>query len=69
MDKKKFKTKLELIEELGISKAAFYRLLKRKNIPTTRQMLSPKTENELRIELGFPPIPDFEPLSRQDETR
>jgi DNA invertase Pin-like site-specific DNA recombinase len=59
MEKQKFKTKLELIEELGISKSTFYRLLEKKKIKTTRQILSPKIENELRIELGFTPLPGF----------
>ncbi len=60
MKNQRFKTKLELIEELGISKSAFYRLLEKKNIQTTRQILNPRTENELRVELGFPPLPGFE---------
>ena len=60
MGKPRFKTKLEFIQELGISKSTFYRLLDKKNIKTTRQMLSPRVENELRVELGFPPLPGFE---------
>ncbi|GEM_PF-1839753 len=60
MEKQKFKTKLQLIDELGLSKSAFYRLLEKKNIQTSPEMLSPKTENELRIALGFPPLAGFE---------
>ncbi|MDO8336425.1 MAG: hypothetical protein Q7T74_06630, partial [Candidatus Saccharibacteria bacterium] len=60
MKRQKFKTKLELIQELGISKSTFYRMLEKKRIQTTRQMLSPRDENELRVELGFAPLPGFE---------
>ena len=69
MENQKFKTKLELIQELGISRATFYRLLKKKNIKTSRQVLSPRDENELRIELGFSPLPGFERNMGQDEKR
>jgi hypothetical protein len=68
MEKQRFKTKLELINELGLSKATFYRLLRKKNIQTTREMLCPKTENELRLELGFLPLPGFESSMVQIET-
>ncbi len=68
MEKQRFKTKLELIEELGLSKSTFYRLMEKKNIQTSPEMLSPKTENELRIELGFPPLPGFEPKMGQNGT-
>lgn len=64
----RFKSKLELINELGISKATFYRLLKKKNIPTTRHMLTPRTENEIRVALGFLPLSGFESSVRHDET-
>lgn len=67
MKKQKFKTKLELIEELGLSKATFYRLLEMKNIQTTRYMLSPKAENELRVKLGFSPLIGFESSMEQIE--
>jgi len=63
MEKQKFKTKLQLIDELGLSKSAFYRLLEKKNIQTSPEMLSPKTENELRIALGFPPLAVIKPLT------
>jgi ACT domain-containing protein len=69
MEKQRFKTKSELIEELGLSRSTFYRLLEKKNIQTSRQMLCPKEENELRLELGFPPLPGFESPLKQDETR
>lgn len=68
MENQKFKTKLELIQELGISRATFYRMLAKKNIKTNRQILSPKDENELRIELGFSPLPGFESNMGQIET-
>ena len=68
MEKQKFKTKLELIEELGLSKATFYRLLEKNNIRTTRKMLSPRTENELRVGLGFLTLPGFESNMEQIET-
>ncbi len=60
MGKQKFKTKLELIQELGISKSTFYRLLRKKKIRTTPEMLCPQNENELRLALGFPPLSGFE---------
>lgn len=60
MGKQKFKTKLQLIDELGLSKSAFYRLLKKKNIQTSPEMLCPQRVNELRIALGFPPLSGFD---------
>jgi len=60
MEKQKFKTKLQFIDELGLSKSAFYRLLKKKKIRTTPEMLCPQEENELRIALGFSPLSGFE---------
>ncbi len=60
MIKIKFKTKLEFIGELGLSKSTFYRLVRKKNILTTPEMLCPQKENELRIALGFPPLSGFE---------
>jgi hypothetical protein len=60
MEKQKFKTKREFIDELGISKSTFYRLVKKKNLKITSEMLSPNAENELRIALGFSPLPGFE---------
>lgn len=60
MENQKFKTKRELAEELGLSKSSFYRLIQKKEISTTPEMISPKTENELRVALGFPPLPGFE---------
>jgi predicted DNA-binding transcriptional regulator AlpA len=54
MDKLKFKTKREFIEEIGLSKSTFYRLIQKKNIPLTSELLSPKEEQELRNALGFP---------------
>lgn len=56
MEKLKFKTKLELLQELGISRSAFYRRLQKKNIKPTPELMSPKVENEIRIALGFPPL-------------
>ncbi len=52
-----FKTKCQFMQELGLSKSTFYRLLKKNDIPTTPELLSPHSENELRMRLGFPPIP------------
>ncbi len=60
MENQKFKTKREFAEELGLSKSTFYRMVQKKDIPTTPEMISPKTENELRIALGFPPLPGFD---------
>lgn len=60
MENQKFKTKRELAEELGLSKSSFYRMIQKKEIATTPEMISPKTENELRVALGFPPLPGFE---------
>jgi hypothetical protein len=60
MVKIKFKTKLEFIGELGLSKSSFYNLIKKKNIRTTPELLTPQKENELRLALGFPPLPGFE---------
>ena len=54
MNNPKFKTKREFIEEIGLSKSTFYRLIKKKNIPLTSELLSPKEEQELRNALGFP---------------
>jgi hypothetical protein len=59
MEKQKFKTKLEFIQELGLSKSTFYRLAEKKNIRTNPEMLSPQAENDLRIALGFPPLHGF----------
>ncbi len=61
MEHQKFKTKLELIKALGLSKSAFYRLLAEKKIKTTPNLIDPKTENQLRIALGFSPDPGSEP--------
>ena len=60
MEKQKFKTKREFIKDLGLSKSAFYRLARKKNILTTPELLTPKTENELRLALDFPPLQGFE---------
>ena len=60
MENQKFKTKREFAEELGLSKSTFYRMVQKKDIATTPEMISPKTENELRIALGFPPLPGFD---------
>jgi ACT domain-containing protein len=56
MENLKFKTKLEFLQELGISRSAFYRRLQKQNIKTSPELLNPKTENEIRVALGFPPI-------------
>lgn len=61
MKTQKFKTKLELFKELGLSKSSFYRLKLKKNIKTTPKLLTPKAENDLRVALDFPPLPDFKP--------
>jgi hypothetical protein len=55
----KFKTKLELVKELGLSKSTFYRLVEKKNIPKSPKLLTPQAENELRVALGFPPLKGF----------
>jgi hypothetical protein len=59
MGELKFKTKLELVKELGLSKSTFYRLVKKNNIPTSPELLNPQAENELRVALGFPPLKGF----------
>jgi hypothetical protein len=53
MNNPKFKTKREFIEEIGLSKSTFYRLVQKKNIPLNAELLSPKDEQELRTALGF----------------
>lgn len=52
MENPKFKTKRELIQELGLSKSTFYRLLQKKNISSSPELLSPRDEQELREALG-----------------
>ena len=54
MNNPKFKTKREFIEEIGLSKSTFYRLVQKKNIQLNSELLSPKEEQELRNALGFP---------------
>ena len=56
MNHHKFKTKLELMRDLGISKSAFYRRLRKCRIELTPELISPKVENDIRIALGFPPL-------------
>jgi len=54
METPKFKTTRDLIYELGLSKSTFYRLLRKKQITKSRELLCPKTETEIRKALGFP---------------
>ena len=58
MDTPKFKTTKVFIYELGLSKSTFYRLLRKKQITKSPELLSPKTEAEIRKALGFP-VPDI----------
>lgn len=53
MKDQKFITKREFIQQLGISKSTFYRLIHIKNIQISPKMLDPKTVKELSAELGF----------------
>lgn len=57
MQKPQFKTKRHFIHELGLSKSTFYRLVKKKNIAIVPDLLSPDDQNNIRIQLGFPPLP------------
>ncbi|HAD13570.1 MAG TPA: hypothetical protein DCF33_14175 [Saprospirales bacterium] len=69
MKKQKFKTKLLLFQELGITKSTFYRLVNQKKLKISRSLITPKEENELRIALGFPPLPKFRSDLGQDGTK
>jgi predicted DNA-binding transcriptional regulator AlpA len=57
MEPSKFKTKRQFIQDLGLSKSTFYRLLKKKNISTVPDLMSPKVQQELCALLDFLPLP------------
>lgn len=48
MDNNKYICKKQIFEEFGISKATFYRFVKRHGIPVSRRLLSPTEATQLR---------------------
>lgn len=48
MQNEKYLTKKEIIQEFGLSKATFYRLLRQLGFTCSRKLLSPSDAEELR---------------------
>ena len=48
MNISRFQSKKELIQELGISKATFYRRLKQLNLTISRYLLTPNEADQIR---------------------
>jgi hypothetical protein len=55
MESLKFKTKRQFIEEIGLSKSSFYRLVRKKKVDIYPELLSPAEEAKLRKALGLTP--------------
>jgi hypothetical protein len=65
MDNKVFITKEQLINEMGLSKSTFYRMVKKKDIELSSGLLSPCEQQELKRQLGC--LPDRETDDLQDD--
>jgi hypothetical protein len=48
MQEKYYKSKKQIIVETGLSKATFYRIIRRLGIPISRKLLSPTEAENLR---------------------
>lgn len=53
MNSQKFITKGELLRDLGISKATFYRRIKKLGLPVSASLLSPQEVDTIKEALGF----------------
>lgn len=61
-----FVTKEQLIQELGISKATFYRRAKKLNIILSRGLLSPQEQLDIKMKIGV--LPQLSNLARSTES-
>jgi hypothetical protein len=53
----KLKTMKEVIQNMGISKSAFYRRAKRLNLTLKHGLITPDDENQMRRSFGLPELP------------
>ncbi len=67
MQNNNYINKKQLLAEFGISRATFYRFIKRQGISVSRRLLSPAEATQLREALLQ--HRSYDPLMRQDETR
>lgn len=65
---KKFKTRQEMANELGISYPTFYRKCKARGIRLGRGLLCPAQQHEIQQTLGAFDAPETSPGSWQGET-